>query len=86
MARQRTTFGKMQRDRAKQAKARAKVERKATRAEERDEAAPPADAPADQSAVLNALARLQEAYASGAVGLEEFESRRDDLRQQLRID
>ena len=74
MSRRRTTFGKLQRDRDKQAKAQAKLER---------------DAPApevDQAEVLAQLAELHAAFDDGKMGLEDFEARRDELTSQLRVD
>lgn len=87
MARQRTTFGKLQRDREKQARARAKQERRQAGPApvEEGEQAPPAPV-ADQSAVLQALADLHAAFEDGAVSLEDFETRRDDLTRKLRVD
>ena len=59
MSRRRTTFGKIQRDRDKQAKARAKIERRQERSEQgdgTDEPATPAPV-VDQAAVLEAVGR-----------------------------
>lgn len=87
MSRRRTTFGKLQRDRDKQAKAQAKLERKAQRAEQGDgdqDDAPVADV--DQATVLARLAELHAAFDDGKVGLEDFESRREELTNQLRVD
>ena len=86
MSRRRTTFGKLQRDRDKQAKAQAKLERKAQRAEQADEQ-PDASAPeVDQAEVLAQLAELHAAFDDGKMGLEDFEARRDELTSQLRVD
>jgi hypothetical protein len=87
MARQRTTFGKLQRDRDKQAKARAKADKRAARAEARqqddgDDAA----APADQAALLESLARLHSQFEDGELSLEDFEERKEALTQALRVD
>ena len=58
MSRRRTTFGKLQRDRDKQAKQKAKQERRAERAEQPDEAEETVEAPeVDQSKVLAQLDR-----------------------------
>lgn len=87
MARQRTTFGKLQRDRDKQAKAKAKLERRAARAEATDAGADEGPTPvADQEAVLAALAALQASYGAGEISYEEFEARRDELSRSLTID
>ncbi|MGH9245796.1 MAG: hypothetical protein ACRD29_16050 [Acidimicrobiales bacterium] len=89
MARRRTTFGKLQRDRDKQAKQQAKVERRQARAQEESEEPATPETPAeatDHADVLAALAELQEAFGSGALTIEEFEARRDELRRALPID
>jgi hypothetical protein len=85
MARQRTTFGKLQRAADKQAKARAKQEKRATRAEATDDE-PTVEPAADQAAVLDAFAALHTAYEDGKIPRDEFESRRELLSSQLRID
>ena len=67
MSRRRTTFGKLQRDRDKQAKQRAKQQRRAERAEA---SAATEDAPApevDESTVLAQLADLHAAFDDGRV-------------------
>jgi hypothetical protein len=89
VARRRTTFGKLQRDRDKQAKQRAKIERRQERADpnavdEEESVTPPAAT--DQGAVLDALAKLHAAYDDGQISLEDFEVRRDELRDSLQID
>lgn len=87
MARRRTTFGKLQRDRDKQAKARAKIERKAARAEQT-----PSDEEGeethevDQATVLAQLAALHASYDDGQISLEDFETRRAELTSLLRVD
>ncbi len=88
MSRRRTTFGKLQRDRDKQAKAQAKIERRAARSggNERDDEA---DAPApevDQAKVLAQLAELHAAFDDGKLDLDAFEARKDELTSLLRID
>ena len=89
MARRRTTFGKLQRDRDKQAKAQAKIERRTTRADrstdEETDSADQAGQP-DQSTVLAALADLHAAYDDGQISLDDFEVKRDELTSLLRID
>lgn len=90
MARARSTFGKLQRDQAKRAKARAKQEDRLARREERavaPEAEPEAAAPAeDQEALLEQFARLHEDLADGRISLDDFEARQEDLRSRLRVD
>ncbi|HET6950544.1 MAG TPA: hypothetical protein VFI47_09225 [Acidimicrobiales bacterium] len=90
MSRRRTTFGKLQRDRDKQAKQRAKIERRQERAEHGDDDAPD-DAPTppaevDQAAVLAQLADLHAAFDDGKISFDDFESRRDELTSKLRVD
>jgi hypothetical protein len=89
LARRRTTFGKLQRDRDKQAKAQAKIERRTTRADrstdEETDSADQAGQP-DQSTVLAALADLHAAYDDGQISLDDFEVKRDELTSLLRID
>lgn len=86
MARRRTTFGKLQRDRDKQAKAKAKIERKAARAERSSDEEESGGGEIDQAAVLAELAALHASYDDGEISLEDFEERRDKLRNSLRID
>lgn len=87
MGRQRTTFGKLQRDRDKQARARAKQEKRAAGAAAERDDGPAGPAPAaDQSAVLDALTRLHAEFEDGDLSLEDFEAKRDDLTRRLRID
>jgi len=88
VARRRTTFGKLQRDRDKQAKQKAKSERRAERAEastDEDETVTPARE-VDQEAILAALAELHAAYDDGQISLDDFEVRRDELRNSLQVD
>jgi hypothetical protein len=88
VSRRRTTFGKLQRDRDKQAKQRAKQEKRAERSEQSDEPDElEAPAPAvDQASVLEKLAALHAAFDDGKIGFDDFEARRDELTSQLRID
>lgn len=86
MAKQRSTFGKLQRAAEKREKAQAKVERRAARAAESDEAEPAPEQPQiDEAIVLEALAELQASYAEGRIGTEEFETRREQLAGQLQL-
>jgi hypothetical protein len=86
VARRRTTFGKLQRDRDKQAKARAKIERKAARAEQTSDDEENGTREVDQAKVLAELAALHTSYDDGEISLEDFEARRDELRNLLRVD
>lgn len=84
MAKKRTTFGKLQRERDKQQKQMAKRDRRINR----DDDAPDEveEAPAvqyDEAQTLAALAALHEAYDDGRMSLDDFEAQRDELRQRL---
>ena len=85
MAKQRSTFGKIQREQEKRAKAQAKRDKRAQRGSESeaetDETAP--RAAADQGAILDALARLYQQYENGELETDDFELRRDELRAQI---
>ena len=95
MAKQRSTFGKLERARAKQAKAQAKrdhrtapVDDQIARADEDESGHPPsagAGAP-DQADILRKFAELQAAFDDGRMSLDDFEARRNELRSQLLID
>jgi hypothetical protein len=87
VSRRRTTFGKLQRDRDKQAKQRAKQERRAERAEQgdTDDAVEPAPQ-VDQATVLAQLADLHAAFDDGRIDFDAFEARREELTSQLRVD
>ena len=85
MARQRTTFGKLQREREKQAKQQAKQERRAALARQADDAGP-APAPleeAEQERLIAAFAKLHDDMEAGRLSLDEFEMKRDQLRDLL---
>ncbi len=87
MARQRTTFGKLQRAAEKRERAQAKQERRAAQAAQAAETAsepPPPDV--DQSAVLEAFAELHTAYEEGRIPRDEFESKKALLSSQLIVD
>jgi hypothetical protein len=84
MATRRTTFGKTQREREKRAKAAAKRERRI--ASEAQEPRPQAAMETvDEERLLTELAALHERYADGQLSLDEFERRRDELRDRLSV-
>jgi len=93
MGTQRTTAGKLERDRAKKAKAAAKRDR---RQERRAEAAATADevtaTPPGEDGELSAARLLEEVelihrrFEAGAIGLEEFEDKKADLLARLPIE
>ena len=85
MANRRTTFGKLQRERDKKEKAVIKAERKAARLESKgeDRVEPVAG---DQDALLDALADLHRRFEDGAISIDEFEERREQLTSRLVVD
>jgi hypothetical protein len=88
MAPSRSTVGKLQRDQAKRAKAKAKQEdrlaRKSERPESDESAAPRAEE--DQGKLLEEFARLHEDLEEGRISLDDFEVRQEDLRARLQVD
>ena len=82
MAKQRSTFGKLERQRAQQATAKAKHERRTTRSTETSEPVPATD-PAEEAAILEKFAKLQAAFDDGQINLDDFELRRNELRDRL---
>ena len=85
MANKRTTFGKLQRERDKKEKAQIKAERRAARQESKGEDEVQT-ATVDQDALLDALADLHRRFEDGAISIDEFEERRDQLTSRLRVD
>jgi Short C-terminal domain len=93
MGTQRTTVGKLERDRARKAKAAAKRER---RQERRAEAAASAgdvaataatdDGGLSAARLLEEIEEVHRRYESGAIGLEEFEAKKADLLARLPLD
>ncbi|MGI0151541.1 MAG: hypothetical protein ACREC5_06365 [Thermoplasmata archaeon] len=89
MAPSRSTVGKLQRDQAKRAKAKAKQEdRLARRSEQKDAASSPAEprVQEDQSKLLEEFALLHEDLEEGRISLDDFEVRQADLRSRLVVD
>ena len=88
MAQQRSTFAKLQREREKKEKAVAKAGRRAEKAAAAAEAGEPSTAAPsrdNEASILAALAELHAAFENGSVSSDEFEDRRDQLRQQLQV-
>jgi hypothetical protein len=85
MAPSRSTVGKLQRDQAKRAKAKAKLEDRLARKSERTETGAPEhpQAAEDQSKLLEEFARLHEDLEEGRISLDDFEIRQEDLRARL---
>jgi hypothetical protein len=82
-------------ERARREKAAAKRERRDQRAAgvpaddastETETSTEPAPAPASQAEVLDALAALHEAYADGGLTLEQFETTKEGLIEQLQVE
>ena len=86
MARQRTTFGKIMREREKQQRAQAKAEKRAERAAGGEDELEDEVPQHDESDVLASLAKLHEAYDNEQIDFETFEERRAELMSRLRID
>ena len=92
MGAQRTTFDKLQRDRAKKAKQAAKRERRQEKAAENgEEAEADISLPAGEGA-LTAAELMQQVEAitrrleAGTISLEDFEDAKADLMERLPID
>ena len=88
MSPSRSTVGKLQRDQAKRAKAKAKQEDRLARRSERADTDEPA-APRieeDQGKLLEEFARLHEDLEEGRISLDDFEVRQADLRARLQVD
>lgn len=85
MARQRTTFGKIMREREKQQRAQAKQEKRAERTSEDGEELEEV-ASHDQDDVLASLAKLHEAYDNEQIDFDTFEERRTELMSRIKVD
>ena len=90
MAAQRTSFEKLQRDRAKKAKAAAKREKrldKGTDAEEIEEL-PPAEPGTELSAaeLLRRVEDLHNAFEAKKISFEDFEEQKADLMARIPVD
>jgi hypothetical protein len=85
MAKSRSTFGKIQREQDKRARAKEKQERREERKEEAlERATTPADSGSvDESKILLELAKIHEDLAEGRISFEDFEERQEELRAQL---
>jgi hypothetical protein len=92
MAAQRTSFEKLQRDRAKKAKAAAKREKrleKGTDAEEGgEEALPPAEPGTELSAaeLLRRVEDLHNLFEAKKISFEDFEEQKADLMARIPVD
>jgi predicted phage gp36 major capsid-like protein len=89
MSAQRTTFDKLQRDRAKKAKAAAKRERrqeKGTDVEGEDATPLSLEGPLSAAELLVHVERLQRGLEAGTITLEEFEDQKADLMSRISLD
>lgn len=95
MGANRTTFEKLQRDRAKKAKAAAKRERRISGAERPTEAdgAPTdewtvadSEEPLSAAQLLEAVEQLHQQFESKAISFDEFEERKTDLLARISVD
>jgi hypothetical protein len=88
MSAQRTSFGKLERDRAKKARAAAKRERRQGRSSEPSSSAPAPVEPGTEDATSEVLARLatvHEQYEAGTISYEELEEQKAELLGRLEI-
>lgn len=87
-----TTFGKMERERAKKAKAATKRARREERAAESEAAAlePPVDddglGTLSASALLALVEKTHNDFEAGLIGFDEFEEKKAELLARLPID
>jgi hypothetical protein len=91
MATQRTSFAKLQRDRAKKAKAAAKRERRLERAAEArtgsdTEFETPTDGPISAAELLHEIEVTHQRFEAGSISYEEFEEKKAELLARLPID
>ena len=95
MSGQRTSFGKLQRDRAKKEKAAAKRERRRERETEPGTAsgalpegaaggAPGGEVPADQ--LLGLIESIHQRFEAGTMSYDDYEEQKAELLGRLRID
>ena len=92
MGTQRTTFEKLQRDRAKKAKALAKREKRQERASSQAEGAEltttvePGEGELSAAELLAEVERTHQLFEAGSMGLEEFEEKKAELFARLPVD
>ena len=88
MSRQRATFGKLQRERDKQAKATAKRERRRAAAEQTEGAdRDPGPASTESAPVLiDLIADLHQRFENAEISLETYEEQKAELLSRLPID
>jgi hypothetical protein len=91
MAAQRTSFEKLQRDRAKKAKAAAKREKRLEKGTETDdevEELPPAEPGTELSAaeLLRRVEELHNLFEAKKISFEDFEEQKADLMARISVD
>jgi hypothetical protein len=95
MGANRTTFEKLQRDRAKKAKAAAKRERRISGAAEPEDPSTPvsdewtvadSEEPLSAAQLLEAVEQLHQQFESKAISFDEFEERKTDLLARISVD
>jgi len=87
MATRRTSFGKLQRDRAKQANAAAKRERRQDRsAAEEEEAVIPEEGELSAAQLLTLIEQIHKQFDDKQIDFEEFEEKKAELMARLPID
>ncbi len=91
MARQRATFGKLQRERDKQAKAQAKRDRRRQLDTDTEGVPGPPPGPVAASGesaaeLLELIARLHRQFENEEIGFEEYEERKADLLRRLPVE
>ena len=88
MATRRTSFGKLQRDRAKQANAAAKRERRLERssAEDEDAVVIPEEGELSAAQLLTLIEQIHKQFDDKQIDFEEFEEKKAELMARLPID
>ena len=88
MATRRTSFSKLQRDRAKQAAAAAKRERRVARAsgEDGEEVEIPTEGELSPQELLGLIEQIHKQYDAKQIDFEEFEEKKAELLARLPVD
>ena len=87
MATRRTSFSKLQRDRAKQAAAAAKRERRVARANETDDVVEiPTEGEIPPEQLLELIEQIHKQYDAKQIDFEEFEEKKAELLARLQVD
>ena len=86
MATRRTSFGKLQRDRAKQANQAAKRERRLERANAEPEVAIPEEGDLTPEQLLELVEQIHKQFEANEIDFEEFEEKKLELMSRLTVD